>query len=81
MNLFPSSNCHVLPTIKSDYSPLIIFLENFQELARKRDYKFRYEASWELKSDCARIIQEAWKDEPTNNQGSCAIKNKLTKCK
>lgn len=81
MNFLPGSTYLVLPTIKSDHSSLVISFEKDQTPIGRRPYIFRYEAFWELKADCTKIIQEAWEFNNTLGQRRHILINKLKKCK
>lgn len=54
------SYCEVVPAIKSNHSPLVLTLCKEAAPNCQKTYIFIYEAAWELKENCSRIISKSW---------------------
>ncbi|XP_042939538.1 uncharacterized protein LOC122274575 [Carya illinoinensis] len=74
---FHNATCMVLPTIKSDHSPLVVSLVSRSLESGRNFSRFRFEAAWSLKTECTAIIQAAWSKA---TGGSSVISGKLANC-
>lgn len=54
----PSSYYEVLPAINSDHLPLDLNFCKEVALQQKKTFIFRYEAAWDLKEECFKIIED-----------------------
>ncbi|XP_042952207.1 uncharacterized protein LOC122289289 [Carya illinoinensis] len=78
--LFSSASCTALATIKSDHSPLYINKQNSGNGKRKRRTCFRYEANWDLKEECTKVVEKAWKAAKMGGEGANSMRQKLEHC-
>lgn len=58
--LFNESRVNTLPATSSDHSPLWIEMEQLRLCSHRHQKPFRYEASWTLKEECFKTVEEAW---------------------
>lgn len=82
------SECRVssLAAQSSDHSPLLLDMRNGRERRwseeRIRTKLFIYEASWELREECADIIQSSWnQNQGWNGTLLRGVQNSLERCK
>lgn len=75
MKRLPGTVGVVLPRVYSDHSPLLINLGRGDQETYKYVNIFRYEAAWDLRKDCAKVIQDCWP------QHISSINGKLASCK
>lgn len=59
--MFPEAEAFALPTIGSDYSPLLLF---FLVAPKKRTKLFRFEAFQPENEDCGRLVKQVWTSFP-----------------
>ncbi|KAG6729377.1 hypothetical protein I3842_01G025800 [Carya illinoinensis] len=57
MHCFTESYCQVIPTIKSDHSPILIHVENTASRRPCNTHLFRFEATWNMKDGISNIIK------------------------
>lgn len=62
---------NVLPAIKLDHSPILINFSSRTISKQRRPYMFRYEAAWEVREECTKIVKDAW------SRGFNAIQEKI----
>lgn len=68
-------SCIVLPTIKSDHSPILINFSSRIQSQQRRPNIFRYEVAWEVREEGSNRVKD------TLASNSISIHGKLTKCK
>lgn len=59
LEVYSGSSRLVLPTVKSDHSPLLISITKDHSGAKKRLFIFRYKAAWEIRQECADVVKKA----------------------
>lgn len=59
-NLNADVTCNVLPTIKSNHSPLLIHIRGRNTTRQRLPYLFRYEAAWKVREECSNIVLDTW---------------------
>ncbi|XP_042972730.1 uncharacterized protein LOC122304522 [Carya illinoinensis] len=79
--LFSSGTCTVLAAVRSDHSPLCISKHKEDNGKRKRRVCFRYEAAWDLKDECKKIVEKAKKADRMSGGGGNSVRLKLELCK
>lgn len=65
----------------SNHSPIIVAMNNNMENSHHKKRLFRYEASWDKKEDCRKIIEDEWKSKDTSSSKIPLISRGLALCK
>ncbi|XP_042950158.1 uncharacterized protein LOC122282274 [Carya illinoinensis] len=63
LHMFRDASCMVIPTVKSDHSPLNICLDCKWKTGNSKIRMFRFEAAWNLREGCDHSIKEGWRME------------------
>ncbi|KAF5481988.1 hypothetical protein F2P56_002593 [Juglans regia] len=58
--LFRNSSVNTAAASSSDHSPLVVLISTVEQLATRVEKPFRYEASWAVKEECKKVIEESW---------------------
>ncbi|XP_042954735.1 uncharacterized protein LOC122291158 [Carya illinoinensis] len=80
-HLFKDGCCSVEPTVKSDHSPLVVFIGNRNSYGILHSKCSRMEAAWLLKEDCAQTIKAAWGKAASGEDLSTIMKRRLLNCR
>jgi hypothetical protein len=74
---FPAIVTEVLAARSSDHRPLWIC---FKPPLLRSPKLFRFEASWNVSEECAKVIRQAWSEEGAGGTPRCSILRKLSQC-
>jgi hypothetical protein len=77
---YPGVMVEVLAVRSSDHNTLWVRFHP-DRANRIGPQQFRFEASWNLDSECSKIIQRAWKDEGCGSNSMTEAMAKLDRCK
>ncbi|XP_042988665.1 uncharacterized protein LOC122316197 [Carya illinoinensis] len=80
-HLFKEGCYSVEPAVKSNHSPLVIFIGNKRNYGSPQTKCFRMEAAWLLNEDCVQTIKEAWGKAASGEDLSTTLKRILLNCR
>ncbi|XP_040990995.1 uncharacterized protein LOC121238231 [Juglans microcarpa x Juglans regia] len=78
---FPNTKVFTLPTLISDYCPLLITIEGSHTYRNRKEKPFRFEAKWVLREDYQKLVEEAWMSHKESDNKLNAISAGLNQCK